>query len=258
MGRGASTSCVPISARRRRCRWRTTSRRRSSCRARRSTTWIRSTINPSVKLVANCERRLFQRPDDAIHRGVDVQAESDIAGPGNFLSNFEPLTVEQARTLVEHVVEFDRYTEPMKQLLAKFVEQPETEFIVSSAHPRLVNGKRSTNPRYLQIRPDLANARELHLARSRGAIGARDRGGPSGVPAGERGAGGKAQQSGGQGGGIAAAGGAQSDSLPGTARAVHGFHLQPHRQIAGDDGLRQRGRADQDGLQRAASGGGSE
>ena len=29
--------------------------------------------NPSVKLVANCERRLFQRPDDAIHRGFDQQ-----------------------------------------------------------------------------------------------------------------------------------------------------------------------------------------
>ena len=27
--------------------------------------------NPSVKLVANCERLLFQRPDDATQRGVD-------------------------------------------------------------------------------------------------------------------------------------------------------------------------------------------
>ena len=48
--------------------------------------------NPSVKLVANCEPLLFQRPDDAIHRGVDLQAEADIAAPGMFLSNFEPLT----------------------------------------------------------------------------------------------------------------------------------------------------------------------
>ncbi|MEO8592322.1 MAG: hypothetical protein ABI759_03290 [Candidatus Solibacter sp.] len=120
--------------------------------------------NPSVKLVQNCERRLFQRPDDAIHRGVDVQAEADIAGPGNFLSNYEPLTVAQAREMVEHVVEFDQYTEPMKQLLEKFAAASETEFIVSSAHPRIVNGKRSTNPRYLQQRPDLANPRDLHLA----------------------------------------------------------------------------------------------
>ena len=120
--------------------------------------------NPSVKLVANCERLLFQRPDDAIHRGVDTQAEADIAGPGNFLSNFEPITIEAARVLVEHVVEFDQYSEPMKVLLEGFAERPETDYVVSSAHPRVVNGKRTTNPRYLQRRPDLANPRELHLA----------------------------------------------------------------------------------------------
>ncbi len=47
--------------------------------------------NPSVKLVENCETRLFQRPDDAIHRGFDKDAEADLAGPDNFISNFEPL-----------------------------------------------------------------------------------------------------------------------------------------------------------------------
>ena len=52
---------------------------------------------PSVKLVANCEKLLFQRPDDAIYRGFDKDAEADIASPGTFLSNFEPLTVEQAQ-----------------------------------------------------------------------------------------------------------------------------------------------------------------
>jgi len=114
--------------------------------------------------VANCERLLFQRPDDAIYRGVDTQAEADIAGPGNFLSNFEPITIDGARALVEHVVEFDQYSEPMKILLERFVERPETDYIVSSAHARVVNGKRTTNPRYLQRRPDLSNPRELHLA----------------------------------------------------------------------------------------------
>ena len=33
----------------------------------------------SYKLVENCEDLLFQRPDDAIHRGYDKQAERDIA-----------------------------------------------------------------------------------------------------------------------------------------------------------------------------------
>ena len=32
--------------------------------------------NPAVKFVKNCEYRLFQRPDDAIHRGYDKQTEA--------------------------------------------------------------------------------------------------------------------------------------------------------------------------------------
>jgi phosphoenolpyruvate carboxykinase (diphosphate) len=120
--------------------------------------------NASVKLVANCERRLFQRPDDAIRRGADRQAEADIAGPGNFFSNFEAFDAEQARALVDHVAEFDRYTEPMKQRLESFVHDPHPEYVVSSAHPRMVNGAPSSNPRYLQQRPDLTNPRDSYLA----------------------------------------------------------------------------------------------
>ncbi len=120
--------------------------------------------NPSVKLVANCERRLFQRPDDAIRRGFDRQAEADIASLGNFFSNYEPFDAEHARALVEHVVEFDRYTEPMKQRLGGFLDTSDAEYVVSSAHPRVVNGAPSTNPRYLQPRPDLVNPRDSYLA----------------------------------------------------------------------------------------------
>jgi len=43
----------------------------------------------SVKLVKNCEYRLFQRPDDAVIPGYDKQAEKDMAQPGNFLANYE-------------------------------------------------------------------------------------------------------------------------------------------------------------------------
>ena len=111
--------------------------------------------NPSVKLVANCETLLFQRPDDAIHRGFDRQAEADIASPDTFLSNYEPLTYDQVRAMVDHVVEFDRYTEPMKCLLEHFGGVAEYQYVVSSAHPRVVNGKPSQNPRYLQKRADL-------------------------------------------------------------------------------------------------------
>jgi hypothetical protein len=120
--------------------------------------------NPSMKLVANCESMLFQRPDDAIHRGFDRQAESDIASEGTFLSNFEPLTREQGREIVNRVAEFDQYTEPMKRLFSDFAAGKNGTYAVSSAHPRLVDGKPSKNPRYLQRRPDLASPRDVHLA----------------------------------------------------------------------------------------------
>ncbi|NWF83172.1 MAG: hypothetical protein HXY18_05005, partial [Bryobacteraceae bacterium] len=120
--------------------------------------------NPSVKILKNCEAMLFQRPDDAIHRGFDEQAEADISRPDTFLSNFEPLSRAQVQQLLDKVVDFDEYTEPMKRLLRDFAANPTTEWAVSSAHPRVVDGKPSKNPRYLQIRPDIANARDTYLA----------------------------------------------------------------------------------------------
>ncbi len=120
--------------------------------------------NPSVKLVANCESLLFQRPDDAVHRGFDAQAEADLASPGTFISNFEPLSVEQVKKLVDHVAEFDKYTEPMKQLLTNFASGRDGSYVVSSANARLVDGVPTKNPRYLQKRPDIVNAAETYLA----------------------------------------------------------------------------------------------
>jgi phosphoenolpyruvate carboxykinase (diphosphate) len=120
--------------------------------------------DPSVKLVTNCETLLFQRPDDAIHRGADKQAEADIASPATFLTNYEPFTVEQAAGIVSHVSEFDKFTNPMKNLLERFIAGVPGSYVVSSAHPRLVGGKPSKNPRYLQKRPDLENPRDSHLA----------------------------------------------------------------------------------------------
>ncbi len=119
---------------------------------------------PSVKLVANCERRLFQRPDDAVIPGYDKQAEADIAGPNVFLSNWEPLTRVQVRDLVEDAPNFDHFTEPVRRLWRDFLSGAKPSFLVSSAHPRMVDGKPSKNPRYLQDRPDLVNARGAHVA----------------------------------------------------------------------------------------------
>lgn len=120
--------------------------------------------NPSVKLVANAEAYLFQRPDEAIHRGFDAQAEQDIATPNTFLSNFEPLDADQARALVHNTAAFDLFTEPVKELFRDFLEKPKAAYIVSSAHARIVDGKPSKNPRYLQKRPDLVHARETAIS----------------------------------------------------------------------------------------------
>ena len=121
-------------------------------------------LHPSVKVVANCEALLFQRPDDAIEPGFDQAAEADIASPGTFLSNYEPLTVEQVQTLIDHVVVFDRFTPPMQNLLRDFVERGKG-YAVCSAFPRVVDGQPSKNPRYQQKHPDRTNPRETYLAR---------------------------------------------------------------------------------------------
>ena len=118
----------------------------------------------SVKLVKNCERRLFQRPDDAIHRGYDKQTESDFSQPGNFLSNYEPLTSKDARDIVEDSLNFDRYTPPMQQFIREVADTGEPTYFVSTAHPRLVGGTPTKNPRYLQPRPDLLRERDVYLA----------------------------------------------------------------------------------------------
>jgi hypothetical protein len=121
--------------------------------------------NPSVKIVKNCENRLFQRPDDAIIRGLDTQTEIDLSEQGNFISNFQPLNVDDARELVEDAISFQEYSPPMQSLI-RLAATAEGEYFVSSAHPRLVDGKPSKNVRYLQKRPDLANPRSMYLAQT--------------------------------------------------------------------------------------------
>ena len=118
----------------------------------------------SLKFVQNAETRLFQRPDDAIHRGYDNVTESDFARPDNFFSNYEPLTTQVARELLEDSIGFHQFTEPMQKLIREVAETGTPNFFVCSAHPRFVEGKPSKNPRYLQIRPDLMQPRESYLA----------------------------------------------------------------------------------------------
>ena len=126
----------------------------------------------SRKFVTNCESLLFQRPDDAIVRGYDKQTESDMsdAQADLFISNFQPLTPADARAMAADAPGLSRFTQPMQDLVARAAALPEAEdpaeqtYWVSTANPRLVNGVPSKNPRYLQLRPDVADPREAELA----------------------------------------------------------------------------------------------
>jgi hypothetical protein len=125
-----------------------------------------SSASTSVKLVHNCETRLFQRPDDAIIRGYDKRTERDFSRPGNFFSNYEPLDRATAQSVVEDTLGFDAFTQPIQRIFRDFLGSERPAFLVSPAHPRLVDGKPSKNPRYLQYRPDLEDPRSTYLAQT--------------------------------------------------------------------------------------------
>ena len=125
--------------------------------------WV---TEPSLKFVHNCELRLFQRPDDAVVRGYDQRTEQDFSRGGHFFSNYEPLTREAARNVVEDALGFEAFTEPMQKTFREFVAASSPAYMVSPAHPRVVDGKPSKNPRYLQNRPDLEDPRATYLAQA--------------------------------------------------------------------------------------------
>ncbi len=118
----------------------------------------------AVKLLENAETRLFQRPDDAVVRGYDHVAEADFAQADNFFSNYEPLGRSQAFSLQEDAIGFRQFTAPMQNLVRSVTEDPKASYFVSTAFPRMVDGKPSKNPRYLQLRPDLVDVTSRYLA----------------------------------------------------------------------------------------------
>ena len=119
---------------------------------------------PAAKLVQNCEYRFFQRPDDAIVRGYDHKTEADMTRDNNFFCNYEPLDREQAVDIVEDTIRFGQFTEPVQKMFRDYLRKGAPGYVVSPAHPRLVDGKPTKNPRYLQNRPDLENPRAWYLA----------------------------------------------------------------------------------------------
>ena len=115
----------------------------------------------SVKFITNVESCFFQRPDEAIHRGYDKFTEAHFAQPGNFFSNYQPLTAQDAREMLASPITFGQFTPPMQELVRRTAQGH--GYFVSSAHPRLVDGKPTKNPRYLQVRPDLVDGRPNYV-----------------------------------------------------------------------------------------------
>jgi hypothetical protein len=56
-----------------------------------------------------------------------------------------------------------QFTPPMRDLLEGVYQKGEG-IVVSSAHPRMVNGARTKNPRYLEVRADMVNPIRRYLA----------------------------------------------------------------------------------------------
>ncbi len=106
--------------------------------------------NKSYKVVTNCESHLFQRPDEAIIRGYDKGAEKDIVTDGTFLTNYEPLTKKDAIALYEDAINFDKYTQPVKDMLMKVINSDKEGYFVVPSHTRIVDGVPTNNPRYLE------------------------------------------------------------------------------------------------------------
>ncbi len=124
-------------------------------------TWV---SEPSVKFVTNCEFRLFQRPDDAIHPGYDKQTELDFSRPGNFYSNYQPLTRDEVRELTDDFVEFGKFTDPMRNVILDAANSKDRPpYLICNSEPRRIDGQHSKNPRYLQNRQDLVNPHDFYL-----------------------------------------------------------------------------------------------
>ncbi|GAA3634283.1 hypothetical protein [Flavivirga jejuensis] len=107
--------------------------------------------NKSVKVLTNCEAHLFQRPDEAVVRGYDKNAELDIVSNGRFLTNYELLKKKDAIEIYEDTINFDKYTQPVKDFITSIVNSTnEEELFVLPSHTRIISDGPTKNPRYLE------------------------------------------------------------------------------------------------------------
>jgi hypothetical protein len=121
--------------------------------------------NKSLKVLVNCEAHLFQRPDEAVVRGYDKGAELDLVTEGRFLTNYELLKKEDAVVLYEDTINFDKYTQPVKDFIESIVKSDkEEEFFALPSHTRIVNGEPTKNPRYLEPNKVINETEDTYLA----------------------------------------------------------------------------------------------
>ena len=126
--------------------------------------------NKSFKVVDNCEAHLFQRPDEAIVRGYDKEAELDLVSDNTFLTNYELLKKKDAIEIFEDAINFDKYTQPVKDLIVSVVNSPNEEAYFSlPSHTRIVDGEPTKNPRYLERNVQINETENSYL----GEIGVR-------------------------------------------------------------------------------------
>lgn len=90
------------------------------------------------------------------------QTEIDMAEPGLFCSNFQPIKPEEMKNLTEELYFYDLFTEPMQKHMMDATMADGVA--ICSAKPRLVDGKPTKNPRYLQVRPDVTVPKGRYMA----------------------------------------------------------------------------------------------
>ena len=119
--------------------------------------------NSSFKFATNCEFRFFQRPDEAIYKGYDKKAETDLSSDKLFVTNYQPLTKEQVQEIKDDVMGYISYTDPVKSHIDEFLES-DYKYCIVSSEPRMVDGKPSKNPRYLENRLDFTEPLNNYVA----------------------------------------------------------------------------------------------
>lgn len=120
---------------------------------------------PSVKIVHNCEYRLYQRPDEAILPGYDVETEENMTRENLFTCNFRPLTRNAVKEMMNDSIRFAQYSDAMQNMLKNFVnDENGPSYVVCPSELRTMpNGNISKNQRYLQDRVDMCEHFKTYL-----------------------------------------------------------------------------------------------